>query len=134
MECCEVAQAVVRNNSVADACRSMPGAAAIQVDARISLPDARRASVPDVVNRDVTITANRILGPHGSAIAVSATRGLLLSDNKIEDPGAAAILLDRVEQAMLAGNACTPASTVELRGMTALDIKAQGNTGLVVRH
>ena len=134
LECCEVSRVAVRNNIVADSCRSVPNAlptlAAIQVAALVQSLSAPGA--PALVNHDVTITANHILGPHASAISVGATRGVLVSDNVINESGAAAVRLDRVEQVVLSGNTCHPASIVERQGTPFSEITSAANTGLTV--
>lgn len=134
LECCEVSRAVVRDNSVADSCRSVPNSltnpAAIQVAALIQLRNSPSPGVPALVSHDVKIAANRICGSHGSAISVGATRGVLVSDNTIDGPGAAAIRLDRVERVVLSGNTCRPASIIERHDTLSAEISSVANTGL----
>lgn len=136
LECCEVSHAVVRDNSVADSCRSMPKSltnpAAIQVAALIQPQGSNGPSVPALVSHDVMIAANRIFGPHESAISVGATRGVLVSDNVIHKPGAAAIRLDRVARVVLSNNTCYPASIVERHDTLFSEISSAGNIGLKV--
>ena len=136
LECCEVGNAAVRDNLVEDSCRSMPpgapGAAAIVVTALVRGPDMPNTR-PDIVNHDVEIRANRIDGPHGQAIHVTAVRDLVVSGNVISKAGGAAVWLGTVDRASVTNNTCDPPSAIGVQEASVRSVRVGGNQGLAVR-
>ena len=127
-----VANVTLRGNSITRSGQSATIKGAITVTAFVGEYPAPHRETTAQVNHQISVISNRIFDPGSAAVYVSATTGLTVRDNVIESAEPSAITLVGVQDAIIAGNRCTPARAIELLKSEPGSISFGVNEGLSI--
>lgn len=125
-----VEAATIRRNQIVNVNLLERARGAIWIAAFLSPEGQQKEITIGLVNRNITIEDNTFLRPNGPAVAVTATRDVRITGNRIEQAASVAFLLEDVEAVELGENHCNPPARIQADPSSIKEISVRHNIGL----